>query len=61
MVASARQSCKDAATQLSRDAWVVGGGIANGAGKWQGNMDREQLMGHGYTVRRRSSAGAVVS
>ena len=28
------------------------GGIANGAGKWHGNMDREQLMGHGYTVER---------
>ena len=30
----------------------VGSGIANGAGKWQGNMDREQLMGHGYIVGR---------
>ena len=24
--------------------------MASGAGKWQGNMDREQLMNHGYTV-----------
>ena len=30
----------------------AGGGIANGAGKWQGNMDREQLMGLGYIVER---------
>jgi hypothetical protein len=54
-------ACKHVATQLSRKRLVVGGGIANGAGKWQRNMAREQLMGHGYTVRRRSSVGAVVS
>ena len=28
------------------------GRVTNGAGKWQGNMDREQLMGHGYIVGR---------
>jgi hypothetical protein len=30
----------------------AGGGIANGAGKWQGNTDREQLMGLSYVVER---------
>jgi hypothetical protein len=45
-------SCKHVATQLSRKRLVIGGGIANGAGKWQRNMAREQLMGHGHMVGR---------
>ena len=52
MLTSTRKSCKDVATQLSRERLEAGGGIANGAGMWQGNMDREQLMGHGYIVER---------
>ena len=52
LVASTQKSCKDVAMQLNRERLEGGGGIANGAGKWQGNMDREQLMGHGYIVER---------
>ena len=43
---------QDVATQLSRKRLEAGGGVANGAGKWQGKMDREQLTGHGYIVER---------
>ena len=52
LVASTQKSCKDVAMQLNRERLEGGGGIANGAGKWQGNMDREQLMGHGHIVER---------
>jgi hypothetical protein len=52
LAARARKSCKDVATQLNRERLGAGGGLANGAGKWQGNMDREQLMDHGYIVER---------
>ena len=38
--------------QLCRKRFENGGGIASGAGKWQGSMDREQLMGLGYIVER---------
>ena len=43
---------QDVATQLSSERLEAGGGVANGAGKWQGKMDREQLTGHGYIVER---------
>ena len=43
---------KHATTQLCRKRFEAGGGIASGAGKWQGSMDREQLMGLGYIVER---------
>ena len=52
LVASTLKSCQDVATQLNRERLKAGGGIANGAGKWQGDMDREQLMGHGHIVER---------
>ena len=52
LVGSTRKSCKVLATQLNRERLEAEGGIANGAGKWQGNMDRKQLMGHGYIVER---------
>ena len=47
---------KHVTTQLCRKRFEAGGGIiiyiASGAGKWQGSMDREQLMGLGYIVER---------
>ena len=52
LVGSTRKSCKVLAMQLNRERLEAEGGIANGAGKWQGNMDRKQLMGHGYIVER---------
>ena len=51
LVGSTRKSCKVLATQLNRER-LEAEGVANGAGKWQGNMDRKQLMGHGYIVER---------
>ena len=52
LVGSTRKSCKVLATQLNRERLEAEGGVANGAGKWQGKMDREQLTGHGYIVER---------
>ena len=52
LVGSTRKSCKVLAIQLNRERLEAEGGIANGAGKWQGNMDRKQLMGHGYIMER---------
>ena len=52
LVASTLKSCQDVATQLNRERLKAGGGIANGAGKWQGTMDRERLMRHGHIVER---------
>ena len=52
LVASTLKACKDVATQLNRERLKAGGGIANGAGKWQGTMDRERLMRHGHIVER---------
>ena len=45
---------KHVTTQLCRKSFEAGGGIASGAGagRWQGSMDREQLMGLGYIVER---------
>ena len=52
LVRSTRKSCKVLAMQLNRERLEAEGGIANGAGKWQGTMDRERLMRHGHIVER---------
>ena len=52
LVASTLKAGKDVATQLNRERLKARGGIANGAGKWQGTMDREQLMSRGHIMER---------
>jgi hypothetical protein len=48
---AARERClaRDVASVLNR-ARLEGGGLTNAVGKWQGALDRERLMGHGFVV-----------